>query len=476
MKFAQKLAIALWVGITTIYLVNGYDRFHREAALFETDMQRDHSVMGRGLGAAVAEVWQSQGQAAALALVRGANQRESEITIRWVPIAQEAPGPLPVAPAALLASVANGATVTWVDREGTRMLYTYVPLRVHDRWIGAIELSESLAAERDYLQASMLRVFLMTAALTLMSGAIAVGLGAWFVGRPIRLLAEKARRVGSGDFGGELVLPQRDELGQLALEMNAMSRLLAESRARLEEETAARISAIEQLRHAERVATVGTLASGVAHELGTPLNVIAHRAKLVASGRAEGDAARENARIVVEQSDRITRIVRQLLDYARRSRPDMRVQPVVPLLDHALALLDPLLRKHGVDVVRRPYDERARVAADGPQVEQVITNLAMNAIHAMSGGGTLTLSVECKPGPDAGWVEIRVGDTGTGIPPEHLPRIFDPFFTTKEVGDGTGLGLSVAWGIVREHGGTLEAASEVGRGSVFSLRLPAVPE
>jgi signal transduction histidine kinase len=482
MKFARKLVLTLWLGILAVYLVNGFDRFRREANLFETDMQRDHSVMGRGLGGAVAEVWEQQGQATAFDLVERANQRENDILIRWVRIGAPAADPsAPHAPAAQLAGVESGTPATWVDRSGEGRLYTYVPLRVNGIWNGALELSESLAAEKAYLRASAARVLATTAALAGMTGVVAMALGAWFVGRPIRLLAEKARRVGTGDFAGELALAQNDELGELALEMNAMSRELAAARDLVGVETAARIAAIEQLRHAERVATVGKLASGVAHELGTPLNVISHRARLVASGRAEGDAARENARIVWEQSERITRIVRQLLDYARRGTPDMRAQDLAPRVEHALALLEPMLRTQQVVVVRERFEPDARAAVDGPQIEQVVTNLAINALQAMGEGGTLSVRVEHvvpeprRGNPGRGWVCVRIADTGTGIAPEHLPLVFDPFFTTKGVGEGTGLGLSVAWGIVQEHGGFIAVHSVLGSGSAFTVHLPAVP-
>jgi signal transduction histidine kinase len=221
----------------------------------------------------------------------------------------------------------------------------------------------------------------------------------------------------------------------------------------------------------------------VAHELGTPLNVIAHRAKLVATGRVEGEAARENARIVQEQTERITRIVRQLLDYARRGSVEARVQDVGPLVDGAIGLLEPLARKQGVTLVRHAPAHPLAASLDGPQVQQVVTNLALNAIQAMPDGGTLSVRLDrvereapAPVSPAASWVRVTVDDTGTGIDPAHLPLVFDPFFTTKDVGEGTGLGLSVAWGIVREHGGFIEASSMPGAGSRFEVYLPETPE
>jgi two-component system, NtrC family, sensor kinase len=142
------------------------------------------------------------------------------------------------------------------------------------------------------------------------------------VGRPTRRLRDFARRTGTGDLGGSLRAQQRDEIGELAAEMNRMCERLREANDRLQRETAARIGAIEQLRHTDRLRPVGTLASGIAHELRTPLNVVAGRAKMVASGEVIGAEATDSCRIIVDQVDRIAKIIRQLLDFARRRSPD----------------------------------------------------------------------------------------------------------------------------------------------------------
>ena len=482
MKFATKLTLALWVGICLIYGVNGYDRFRREADLFVNDMQRDHIVMGRGLGGAVAEVWEDEGSDRALDLVERANRRESQITIRWVdPDASSAPATRPAAPESATRGVGTGEAAVWIDPVGDQRLYSYVPLRVDGAWQGAIELSESLAPRRDYLEATIVRMALTSGSLALMAGGVAMALGIVFVGRPIRLLAEKARRVGGGDFMGTLQLRQQDELGELAAEMNAMSRRLADANARLHTEMGARISAIEQLRHGERLMTVGKLASGVAHELGTPLNVITQRAKMVATGEVEGVEILENARIIADQSERITRIVRQLLDFARRRTPEMSRHDLAGLAERTIALLTPLARKQGVtldlDAETRPIE----ASVDAVQIQQVLTNLVINGVQAMSRGGRLRVHLHPVrrthnpdlAGPTRDWVCIDVHDEGSGISPDDLPQVFDPFFTTKQIGEGTGLGLSVAYGIVREHGGWIAVASAAGAGSVFSVHLPA---
>ncbi len=482
MRFARKLALVLWLGICFIYLLNALQRIHVESRSFEEDMRRDHAVMGRGLAPATVLLWEAEGPERARAVVEQTNRGESQMVIRWVDLSPGAAvADEPSAPMDVLEPVARGETLSWADRAGEGALHTYVPLRVRGAWKGALEFTESLQSERTYIRTSIRRVLLTTTGMALIAGALTFYLGIKFVGRPMRLLVEKARHVGAGDFTQPLELDQHDEFGELAREMNLMSVRLAEARARLDAETAARIDAIEQLRHGERLATVGQLSSGLAHELGTPLNVITQRAKMVASGEVEGAEARANARIVAEQSERITGIVRQLLDFARRRSPESTTLDLGAAIEHVCLLLSPLARKRRVELVILPtHADIVPAAADPVQLQQVCTNLVLNAIQAMPDGGTVTLSVfhrhrasPTQPSafPSA-WVGVSVADEGHGIAAEHLPRVFDPFFTTKGVGDGTGLGLSVAWGIVAEHGGWIEVESAPGAGARFSVYLP----
>jgi signal transduction histidine kinase len=222
----------------------------------------------------------------------------------------------------------------------------------------------------------------------------------------------------------------------------------------------------------------------MAHELGTPLNVIAGRSKLIAGQQLSPDEAQRSARIIGEQAERMTAIMRQLLDFARRGQA--RKQPVElnGLIGGVVELLAPTARKQAVELPWQAAPAPLTVDADPGQLQQVLLNLAMNGIQAMPDGGPLLLQlsqqdVASHPGTgkeEAGpWCIIRVEDRGQGIAPQDLPHIFDPFFTTKEVGQGTGLGLSIAYGIVEEHGGWIEVASIPGEGSIFTVFLPLTP-
>lgn len=222
-----------------------------------------------------------------------------------------------------------------------------------------------------------------------------------------------------------------------------------------------------QLQQAERLAELGTLASGMAHEIGTPMNVILGRAEYL-MGKTKEKQTREGLATIITQVERITKIMNQLLSFARKrpvERRDMDLKPVV--LD-ILDVLKERLLKHGISVQTSFASAVSRVFADQDQIAQVLLNLVINAIHAMPKGGRLDVKLTtANP-----WVTLSITDTGCGIPEEHLPKIFSPFFTTKGVSEGTGLGLTVVHGIIQEHEGKIEVQSEEGKGTVFTVSLP----
>ena len=207
-----------------------------------------------------------------------------------------------------LAPLARGEETVVIDEAKEGLLMTYVPVAVPDSSSrkGGLEIAESLATRTAYVRGTIVSTVVATAMLSLVCGLIALWVGVGFVGRPIHALIEQSRRIGVGDFSRRLALKQEDEVGELATEMNAMCDRLEQANQRIATEAAAKLAADEQLRHAERLTTVGKLASGIAHELGTPLNVVSARARMIAVGEAKAEAIADNARIIVEQADRMT--------------------------------------------------------------------------------------------------------------------------------------------------------------------------
>ncbi|WP_437598618.1 sensor histidine kinase [Sorangium sp. So ce590] len=482
MKLARKLTLALVFGVFLVLALSAYVQVRKEARIFEKDVQRDHHTMGRALAAAVTEVWRSEGSARALRLVEDANERERQVDVRWVWLDEQADeAHRPRLSPELLAPASKGqAVVHRIPRGDVEMLVTCVPVPVPGDRVGALELSESLAGARQTIRSMILSTTVTTAALTLVCGLLTTSLGVGLVGRPMRTLIDQARRIGAGDLSRRLSLHQKDEIGELGREMNAMCDRLAAANQKLESEAAARLAALQQLRHAERLATVGKLASGIAHELGAPLQVVAGRARMLVDGDVSGDEVPANGQIILEQSQRMTQIIRQLLDFARRRSAQMQETPLRSVLRSTFTMLRPLAEKQGVTIVQEGDAPELVVHADADQLQQALTNVVVNAIQAMPSGGTLAVGVRAErasppdnPGGAEGeYVALSVCDEGVGIPADVLEHIFEPFFTTKPVGEGTGLGLSVAYGIIKEHGGWIHVDSQVGSGSRFTMVLP----
>jgi PAS domain S-box-containing protein len=226
----------------------------------------------------------------------------------------------------------------------------------------------------------------------------------------------------------------------------------------------------QQLWQAAKLATVGELAAGIAHELNNPLATVSLRVEALLADPTLKAPARKALEVVEGEVERMSNLVANVLQFSRRGRKQVSTLVVAEELDRTLDLIQYQFRKRGVDLQRHLGSEVSPVLADRQQLRQVFVNLLTNALDAMPAGGTLTLRV-IPVGP--GRVAIEVADTGVGIKPEHLPRITEPFFTTKEEGKGTGLGLAICKRIVQEHGGTLAVESTVGKGTTFRVELPS---
>ncbi len=222
-----------------------------------------------------------------------------------------------------------------------------------------------------------------------------------------------------------------------------------------------------QLRKTERLAELGTLASGMAHEIGTPMNVILGRAELLMR-KAKDESTRRGLETIVMQVERITKIMNQLLSFARKRPSAQRPVDLGKIAGEVLDMLPENFQKNDIQVIKDYSSDLPHVLADPDHMSQVLLNLVLNACQVMPEGGTLTLTLGRRNND----VELGVKDTGTGIPDEHISKVFDPFFTTKAVGEGTGLGLTVVHGIIQEHNGSIRVENVPGQGAAFTISLP----
>jgi two-component system NtrC family sensor kinase len=475
MRLATKFVLAFLAGTVTVLLAYGVFAIDRERDLFENDVERDTRHLGHSMGVAIANIWSDQGEARALQLVRDLNQEEPRVRVRWISVAQVPEVLADLAPGVdLVQQLLGGDEVSLRRPAGAdQAVLTFVPVELDGQVLGVLEVSESLQQADEYIRTTIARFVTLAAVISLLMAVLAIPIGVKFVGSPLNRLVAKTRRAGRGDFSGELRIASADELGELAREVNAMCLELARSQRRLHEESEARLSALEQLRHEDRLKTVGKLASGVAHELGTPLNVIGGRAGLIAQGELDETEVADAARIIKQQADAMTTIVRELLDFARRRAPDKSRVNLAPIVEQSLDLLRPTATRQGIQLHLKIGEGPLAANVDAGQLQQVITNLVLNAIHASSSGDEIEVTVEAREIAGEPAVCVVVQDEGQGILPEDLPHVFEPFFTTKEPGEGTGLGLSLVYGIVQEHGGKVAVKSTPASGTRFEIRLPS---
>jgi len=484
MRLTLKLTLATLLSVLLVVARFAYTTSQREVTQFEHDTRIHHEELGTALAAALATAWEAGGMRTALDMIESANANQPRVRIRWVSFTEKDAAlrpPFRIDPW-MLRALARGEQLSMrpeVPEAPSARLYTYVPVPLITPFSGAVEISQSLEEQQGFANATLKEAAAATLMMSALCGLIALAFGSFLVARPIRELIQLSERIAQGDLSARLSLNSRDELTTLSEAMNRMSLQLAESQHRLADEAYHRLTAQEQLRHADRLNTVGKLASGVAHELGTPLHVVAGNARMIATGELPLDEAKEAARTIHQQAEAMTRIIRQLLDFARRRAPEKAMHNLRELCEGTIAMLRHLADKRGVRLSLEG-DPACTAEIDAGQIRQVLTNLVMNGIQAMPRGGDLKLTVSRSldtPPPDVGGpardiLRLSVKDQGEGIPPEILPHVFEPFFTTKGVGEGTGLGLSVSHGLVREHGGWISVESEVARGSTFILHLP----
>ena len=385
MRLALKLISVTVLGISLVLAIDTFASVRRDIALFNADARHDSQVLGSAVSTMLRDVVRGGGQARAQELLREVNAAQPSIELRWVWLGE--PGEdssQPQVSPQELEPVLKGENklLTAEDHSGQECLFNYLPIVREGQRLGVLEISEPLTRLEAQHRAFIIREALVMAGLIAFSGLAAVVLGAVWVGWPLSRLIEKVRCVGRGDLASPLQVRGRHEFGELALAINTMCGQLAESHEKVQREHAARVRTLQQLRHADRLTTVGSLASGIAHELGTPLNVISARAKLIAEGEVPQDEIPENARTIRTQAQRMTTIIRQLLDFARR-RPLTKTQvDFREVADHVVDLLSPLARKRGVTLSLDGGAERLSTRIDLGQMEQVVTNLVVNAIQA----------------------------------------------------------------------------------------------
>ena len=302
--------------------------------------------------------------------------------------------------------------------------------------------------------------------------------------RPLKRIVSVTRKVADGDLSQEVEVFSRDEMGYVASSFNQMVRRLKSAREELEQWGKQLEQKVEQRTHelrqardqilrSERLAALGRLAAGVAHEMNNPLaGILLFTQSLLK--KTEGEPSlQEDLKIIEQEIIRCSRIVRSLLDFARESKSEKIPTWLNNVIEHTLTLVENQADFHNIRISKDLDRKLPLIPLDANQIEQVLMNIILNAADAMPEGGTLTIKSMLNSRDDA--AEIIIADSGCGIPKEMIDRIYDPFFTTKEQKKGTGLGLAVSYGIIKKHQGSILVESAVGTGTIFTIKLPLHP-
>ncbi len=375
--------------------------------------------------------------------------------------------------------------LSFADVEGDQYYFT-LPIRSlgargdEPQVLGMLEIvrgAEILDTTSDDLVRAMILVVLIVVVTTVMVGALAMR----FVSRPITKLLRGIDDVAKGDLSHVILSERDDEIGSIATRFNEMTFSLRESRAETQRQNSAKLALEQRVGQSEKLATLGQLAAEIAHEVGTPLNVIAGRARSIQKKKEDPEAVEKNAEIVAEQTARITRIIQRLLDFTRR-KVGAHEPTQVNLNELSLTTMELLSGQFSSARIKTRLDRAEalpKVAGDSDRLQQVLINLMLNAVQAMPEGGSLSIETRVveatRPGLESAaekFVTFAVIDTGVGIPAAIKDKIFDPFYTTKEGSGGTGLGLAVCSGIVKEHDGWIDIEDASGGGTVFRVYLP----
>jgi signal transduction histidine kinase len=504
MRLATRLSLLLVAAVALVMAVFGYFRAQQERERLMAETQEQVVVLANAVKLAVEHALRDR-QAQDIrdlldAMVRGPDPLDRiQIYDRRLKnissAATEQAASAPVPQAELEQVLRTGRGVVFHVDKPRPMVYALFPLESKRQGgtIGVLEIAH--VADRvqrriwDATQEQIVRTSLL---------ALTISLVIWVtvrvsIRRPVQRFVRAALAVGRGDLSQRISIHRRDEIGQLASAFNRMAENLQAAHGEIMAGTQARLDLEKQVLQSQKLATVGRLASEVAHEIGTPLNIISGRAEMLQKGLLSLQGLVPEVGTILRQIERISGIIRQLLEYTRPRSPAIRPVAARAIFTRTAELLEPMARQRQVGVQVQVPEGLPLLFADPDQLQQVLLNLVTNALDATPQGGQLKLAAgeegqgpaavaaDARPSVSRGqpkepYLSLVVSDTGCGMPRPRLEQIFEPFFSTKGRAGGTGLGMPIVEDIVRAHGGAIEVRSAEGAGTTVILRWPRQPD
>lgn len=484
MRLTSKIIALFLLAASGLVAASGWFSMQREVAFFHEEMAERHQQLAIALRP---RVQQMLNMSPSMQFLVELSRNDRQVQARWVWLSETQNSPFkPLSDAGILQAASPGEMVSLPVKSdsGEELYCSYylMPTGIDGpNGAGALELCERFARRDAYTQDTFLRTLLLLVGLGVVAVLMVSLVGVRLVGRPLEALLHKADAATNGDLLTPVHVHGNDELADLARALNRMCSFYHSSQQALIAESEKRMQAVEQLRHADRLKTVGRLGAGIAHELGTPLNVVSGRAALIAEGKLSEEDIKSSAEAIRHEARRMTRLIDGLLNFSRRVPARRSRCDVADVVRTTVPLLESFARKRNASITVDIQCQHCDACqADYAQLQQVVSNLILNALGSKTEAAHVVVRVlECRAvNPQAPAVgerpclAIAVQDDGDGIPEKNLPHLFEPFFTTREPGEGTGLGLSIVHGIVSEHDGWITVESREGHGSCFTVYLP----
>lgn len=372
----------------------------------------------------------------------------------------------------------------WIDRAFVVNLWyitAYEPIKnINNKIIGILYVG---MLEKPYLDITnrVMRTFIIIASLCVVLLLVILYFSTTRIINPLQKMVVATQKISAGDLTHKVEVSSKDEIGYLADSFNQMTADLEAANEKLiewgktlekkvEERTKELTEMQAHLIQSEKLASLGKLAAGVAHEINNPLGGILIYSHLMLEDTDKNSPRYENLKKIVKETSRCKDIVKGLLEFARPKEPEMSLISINDIAEKSLSIIERQALFQNIKIKKTYTSDLPKIVADSAQLQQVFMNVIINAAEAMEGNGILALSTSLSR--DGTCIEVKFSDTGHGIMEEDKKRLFEPFFTTKEVGKGTGLGLAISYSIIQKHHGTIEVKSELGKGSTFTVKLP----
>jgi len=376
----------------------------------------------------------------------------------------------------------------WIDRAFVVNLWyitAYEPIKnINKKIIGILYVG---MLEKPYLDITnrVMLTFIIIASLCVVLLLVILYFSTTRITNPLQKMVVATQKISAGDLTHKVEVSSKDEIGYLADSFNQMTADLEAANEKLiewgktlekkvEERTKELTEMQAHLIQSVKLASLGKLAAGIAHEINNPLGGVLIYSHLMLEDTDKNSPHYENLKKIVKETSRCKDIVKGLLEFARPKESEMSLVNINEIVERSLSIMERQALFQNIKIKKSYVSNLPKIVADSAQLQQVFVNIIVNAAEAMNGNGVLTLSTSLNG--DGTFIEIKFSDTGHGIKEEDQKRLFEPFFTTKEVGKGTGLGLAISYSIIQKHQGTIEVKSEVGKGSTFNVRLPVMSE